>query len=118
VKLSEIRAPQLNATHDNAALARMLWKNEAIRSLRRDGHKEVTYKNSAEEIWAAAAKLLRTEALASEVRSAIKARGGSGFAKRSVQDGGSCTTESIAPLAHYSENLAWLLSQISPNPPD
>jgi hypothetical protein len=118
VTLTEIRRPKQNASQDEAALARMLWKDEALRCLRRNGYKSVTSQNSAGEIWGEAARRLKVKTLADEVRSAIKARGGSGFVKRSVQGGGLCTIESIALLDHYSENLAWLLSQLSPHPLD
>jgi hypothetical protein len=118
VTLSEIRRPKRNRSQDKEALARMLWKDEALRCLRRNGYKSVTSRNSAEEIWDAASRQLEVKTLADEVRSAIKARGGSGFAKRSIRDGGSCTIESIALLDHYSENRAWLLSQLSTHPPD
>ncbi len=118
VRITEVRGPKQNTSQDRAALARMLWKDEALRCLRRNGHRSVTSKNSAEEIWSEAAKHLQVKTLADEARCAIRARGGSGFAKQSTRDGGSCTIESTALLDHYSENLAWLLSQLSPNPPD
>lgn len=118
VTLTEVRRPKQNRSQDKAALARMLWKDEALRCLRRNGYKSVTSKNSAQEIWDEAARRLEVKTLADEARFAIKARGGSGFVKRSVQGGGLCTIESIALLDHYSENLAWLLSQLSPHPLD
>ena len=118
VTLAEIRRPKQNRFQDKAALARMLWKDEALRCLRRKGYKNVTSKNSAQEIWDEAAKRLEVRTLADEARFAIKARGGSGFVKRSIQGGGLCTIESIALLDHYSENLEWLLSQLSPHPLD
>ncbi len=118
VTLIEVRRPRQNTAQDKAALARMLWKDEALRCLRRNGYRTVTSKNSAEEIWNEAAIHLQVKTLADEARSAIKARGGSGFAKQSTQDGDSCTIESTVLLDHCSENLAWLLSQLSPNPHD
>ncbi len=118
VTLTEIRRPKQNSSQDKAALARMLWKDEALRCLRREGYKAYASKHSANEIWDEAARRLGVKTLADEARSAIKARGGSGFAKRSIQDGGLCTIESTALLDHYSENLAWLLSQLSPHPLD
>jgi hypothetical protein len=118
VALTEIRRPKQNPSQDKAALARMLWKDEALRCLRRNGYRSVTSKNSAEEIWNEAATRLEVQTLADEARSAIKARGGSGFAKQSTQGGGLYTIESTVLLDHYSENLTWLLSQLSPNPPD
>lgn len=114
VMLEEIRCAKKNASQDRAALARMLWKDEALRCLRRNGFKRLTSKNSAEEIWNEAAKQLEVRTLADEARLAIKTRGGSGFAKRSTPDGDLCTIRSIALLDHYSENLAWLLSRLSP----
>jgi hypothetical protein len=116
VTIAEIRKPKQNPSQDPAALARMLWKDEALRCLRRNGCKTLTSKNSAEQIWDEAAKIIELRTLADEVRAAIKARGGSGFEKRSVQGDGWCTIESIALADHYSENLAWLLSQLSPYP--
>ncbi len=113
VSLTKIRRPRQNASQDKAALARMLWKNEALRCLRRNGHTGVNSRNSAEQIWNEASVRLGVKTLADEARAAIKARGGSGFAKQSTQGDGSCTIESIALLDHYSENLAWLLSQRS-----
>jgi hypothetical protein len=118
VTLSEIRRPKQNTSQDKAALARMLWKDEALRCLRKNGYKTVTAKHSAEQIWNEAATLLGVKTLADEARLAIKARGGSGFAKQSTQGGGLYTIESTVLLDHYSENLTWLLSQLSPNPPD
>jgi hypothetical protein len=118
VILSEIRRPKQNTSQDKAALARMLWKDEALRCLRKNGCKTATAKNSAEQIWNEAATLLGAKTLADEARLAIKARGGSGFAKQSTQGGGLYTIESTVLLDHYSENLTWLLSQLSPNPPD
>jgi len=118
VVLSEIRRPKQNKSQDKAALARMLWKDEALRCLRKNGCKTATAKNSAEQIWNEAAALLEVKTLADEARLAIKARGGSGFAKQSTQGGGLYTIESTVLLDHYSENLTWLLSQLSPNPPD
>jgi len=118
VTLSDIRQPKQNTSQDKGALARMLWKEEALRCLRRNGIKCVTSKNSAEQIWNAAAEQLEVEMLANEARLAIKSRGGSGFVKQSIRGGDSCTIESTALLDHYSENLAWLLSQRSEHPLD
>jgi|HubBroStandDraft_5_1064220.scaffolds.fasta_scaffold05724_2 hypothetical protein len=118
VTLPEIRSPKQNKYQDKSALARMLWKDEALRCLRKNGYKTVTAKNSAEQIWNEAARRLEVKTLADEARFAIKARGGSGFAKQSTQGGGLYTIESTVLLDHYSENLSWLLSQLSPNPPD
>lgn len=118
VRLKEIRRPKQNTSQDKAALARMLWKDEALRCLRKNGYKTVNSKNSAEEIWNEAAMRLGVKTLADEARSAIKARGGSGFAKQSAQGGDLYTIGSTVLLDHCSENLAWLLSQLSANPPD
>jgi hypothetical protein len=117
ITLTEIRRPKRNSSQDKAALARMLWKDEALRCLKREGYQTVTSKHSANEIWDEAARRLGVKTLAGETRSAIKARGGSGFAKRSTQDGGLYTIESTALLDHYSENLTWLLSQLSEHRP-
>lgn len=118
VTLQEIRSPKQNTDQDKAALARMLWKDEALRCLRKNGYKTVTSKDSAEQIWNEAATRLGVKTLADAARLAIKARGGSGFVKQSTQDGGLYTIGSTVLLDHYSENLAWLLSQLSPNLPD
>jgi len=117
VSVIDIRAPHRNPSQSNEALAKMLWKREALHCLRKNGHKGVTSKDSAEEIWAAAATLLPTPILANEARLAIKARGGSGFEKRSTPNDGLCTIESNSQRSR-SENLQWLLSQLSPNLPD
>jgi hypothetical protein len=117
VALATIRRPKQNPSQDKAALARMLWKDEALRCLRRKGHKTLTSKDSATAVWAEAAKRMDVKTLSEEARLAIRARGGSGFVKRSTRDDGSCTIESTALLDHYSENLGWLLSQLSLNPP-
>ena len=111
VTINDIRKPRKNKTQDKAALARMLWKDEALRCLRRNGCKGVNSRHSAEEVWNYAAEQLALKTLADEVRLAIKARGGSGFEKQSVRDGGSSTIESTALLDHFSQNLNWLLSQ-------
>ena len=118
VILEKVRSPKQNKSQDKAALARMLWKDEALRCLRKNGFKNVTAKNSAEQVWNEAAMRLGVKMLADEARLAIKARGGSGFAKQSTQGGGLYTIESTVLLDHCSENLSWLLSQLSPNPPD
>ncbi len=115
VTIKDIRKPKKNKTQDKAALARMLWKDEALRCLRRNGCKGVTSRHSAEEVWNYAAEQLALKTLAEEARLAIKARGGSGFEKQSIQGDDSCTIESTALLDYYSENLAWLLSQPVPN---
>lgn len=118
VRLSDIRQPTQNRSQNRAALARMLWKDEALRCLRQNGYKGVSCRDSAEQIWNEAAKQLGVRTLAEAARLAIKARGGSGFEKQSIRGGGSCTIESTALLDHYSENLAWLLSQRSRHPLD
>jgi hypothetical protein len=118
VILKDLRSPKKNPAQDRSALARMLWKNEALRFMRRYGHRTVSSKHSAAEIWEEAARLFDASVLADEVRDAIRARGGSGFAKPQAQDDGLCTTESIGMAAHCSENLAWLLAQLSTHPPD
>jgi hypothetical protein len=115
VSVVPIREPRKNPSQCNQALARMLWKKEALRCLRQNGHKGVTSKDPAEEVWAAAATLLPTRTLANEARLAIKARGGSGFAKRSTPNDDLCTIESSSPDFRL-QNLDWLLSQLSPNP--
>ena len=115
VSVVDIRKPPQNPSQCNEALARMLWKKEALRCLRQNGLKGVTSKHPAEEVWAAAATLLPTRILANEARLAIRARGGSGFAKRSTPNDGLCTIESSSPDSR-SQNLQWLLSQLSPNP--
>jgi hypothetical protein len=117
VTLTSIRPPEQNVSQDKAALARMLWKCEALKSLQRSGHRTVTLKSSAEEVWNEAAERLDVTTLANEVRLAIKARGGSGFAKQLIPNGGSRTIESIVLANRYSRNLEWLLSQLPDGPP-
>jgi hypothetical protein len=116
VQLDEVRKPQRNPSQDKAALARMLWKDEALSCLRRNKIKGVTSKHSAEEVWDFAASKLELRMIVDEVRLAIKARGGSGFEKESTQGDGSCTIESTA-LANHSPDLSWLLSLQSPHLP-
>jgi hypothetical protein len=113
VRLIEKRKAQRNPKQRAIDLARMMWRDEALHVLRSRGYKCVNTRNSANEIWAAAADQLKIPVLANELRMAIKLRGGSGFARRSEPDGGSCTIGSTALLDHYSENLAQLLSVLS-----
>lgn len=109
VILRHIRTPKLNPFQDGLALAGMLWKVEALACLRKHGHRVVTSRNTAEEVSCAVAKCIPVAVLTDEVRQAIKARGGSGFPRKSIQDDDSCTTESTAP-AYRSTDLSWLLS--------
>jgi hypothetical protein len=113
VVLRPIRAAKPNPSQDALALAGMLWKVEALACLRKQGYRVVTSKNTAEEVSRAVAECIPIDVLTDEVRQAIKARGGSGFAKCTVPDDDLCTTESIVPLAH-SSRLDWLLSVQSP----
>jgi hypothetical protein len=115
VIIKDLRSPKKNPTRDRYAVARMLWKTEALKALRKHGHRQVTNSDSAECVWNNIAQLLDLETLALEARDAIRARGGSGFARQSTLSDDSCTIESIATPDHYSANLAWLLSQLSPH---
>jgi hypothetical protein len=115
VRITEVRQPKPNPSRDKSALVRMLWKDEALRCLRKNGIKGVTSRHPAEEVWSHAAQKLTLKTIANEVRIAIKARGGSGFAKQLIPNDDSCTTESNTLLDYYSENLAWLLSQPIPH---
>jgi hypothetical protein len=118
VILKDLRSAKKNLSRDSQAVARMLWKTEALKALRKHGHRTLTSSHSAECVWNEAARLLDVDTLALEARDAIRSRGGSGFAKQSTPSDGSCTTESIGTPDHYSANLAWLLSQLSPHHPD
>jgi len=109
VVLRNIRAPKPNPSQDALALAGMLWKVEGLACLRKHGHKVVTSRNTAEEVSNAVAECITVPILTAEVRQAIKARGGSGFPRRSTQGDDSCTTESTAPV-NRSPDLSWLLS--------
>lgn len=115
IVLRRLRVPRLNPSQDSLALARMLWKTETLTCLRKHGHKVVTAKNSADEVSRALAVLIPIPVLTNEVRQAIRARGGSGFARRSVRCGDSYTTESTVPVDH-STDLSWLLSVRSEHP--
>ena len=115
VFLRKLRRPKLNPAQDSFALAGMLWKTEAIACLRKHGHRVVTSRNSADDVCHAVANCIPVSTLTDEVRQAIKARGGSGFARRSTPDDDSHTTESIVPLGH-SSRLNWLLSMQSGYP--
>jgi hypothetical protein len=55
--------------------------------------------------------------LTNEVRQAIKIRGGSGFARRSVLNDDSYSIESTVPVNH-SPDLSWLLAEQYQNRPD
>ena len=109
VALQELKAPKPNPNQSPSALARMLWKTEALAALRKSGYKGVASKCSAEEIWKAVAIHIPVAELTNEVRQAIKARGGSGFAKLSTPDDDLYTTESTVPACR-SLDLSWLLS--------
>jgi hypothetical protein len=115
VTLRRIRGPKENPVKDAAALARMLWKDEALRCLRRFGYRTVTSRSRATEVWEEASRLLDIDTLAEEARNTIRARGGSGFPKQPSRYDDSCSTESIALRSHWSANLEWLLSQRSAN---
>ncbi|QEE27174.1 sce7726 family protein [Terriglobus albidus] len=117
VVLITIRKSKKNPTQDASALARMLWKTEALTVLRKYGHSIVTSRSPAEDVVQAVAKCIPVHLLSDEVRYAIKARGGSGFAKRSSLDDDLYTTESIARQNHLLD-LSWLLSPQYQHPPD
>lgn len=109
VLLQELRTPRANPRQNKLALAKMLWKTEALACLRKYGHKVVTSRTAAEQVTLAVAEHIPMPELNEEVRQAIKLRGGSGFARKLAPDDGSCTIESIAPPNH-SQDLSWLLS--------
>lgn len=117
VELQELRAPKLNPYQDAFALARMLWKMEALACLRKHGHRVVTSRHSADEVSRAVSRHIPIRVLTDEVRHAIKVRGGSGFARLSTLNDDSYTTESTVPVNH-SPDLSWLLSQQYQNLPD
>jgi hypothetical protein len=117
VVLQELRAPKLNPRQDALALAKMLWKTEALACLRKRGHKVVTSKHSADEVSRAVADHIPISVLTNEVRQAIKIRGGSGFARRSVLNDDSYSIESTVPVNH-SPDLSWLLAEQYQNRPD
>ena len=109
VSIQELRAAKPNPSQSRFAVAKMLWKTEALAVLRRFGHRDVTSRCTADEVWNAAAAHVPIAELTNEVRQAIKARGGSGFAKPLIPDDDSCTTESTVQ-ANHSPDLSWLLS--------
>ena len=109
VAIREIRAPKPNPSQSPLAVAKMLWKTEALAVLRKYGRKGATSRCTADEVWNIVAAHIPVAELTNEVRQAIKARGGSGFAKLSVPDDGLCTIESTVPVNH-SPDLSWLLS--------
>jgi hypothetical protein len=114
VLIHELRTAKPNPNQNPFAVARMLWKTEALAVLRRFGHRGVTSRCTADEVWNTVAAHVPITELTNEVRQAIKARGGSGFAKPSVPDDDSCTTESTVQ-ANHSPDLSWLLSLQSPH---
>ena len=116
VEVTEIRKPQQNPNQTPEALARMLWKPEVLYCLRRNGHTTVTSRSSVQQIRKEAALRLDVKTLADAARQAIKARGVYESGMQSVPDDDSCTIESTGLADHCSENLAWLLSQLSPYP--
>jgi hypothetical protein len=118
IHLREVRKPKKNPSQRKFDLARMMWRDEALRCLRAHGHTHVNSRHHAEEVWRAASDCLHLEVLSEAARLAIKARGGSGFVKQPSQGDDSNTIESIALLDHCSENLAWLLSTLAPGRPD
>jgi hypothetical protein len=109
VSIQELRAPKQNPNQSSLAVARMLWKTEALAVLRKYGHRGITSRCTAVEVWNAVATRVPIVDLTNEVRQAIKARGGSGFPRLSIPDDGSCTTESTVQVNH-SLDLSWLLS--------
>ena len=117
VVLRSIRAPKPNPSQDALALAGMLWKGEALACLRKYAHRVVTSRNTADEVSRAVAECIPVDLLTDEVRQAIKARGGSGFPKKSIQGDDSCTTESTVQVSHLPD-LSWLLSVPCQHRPD
>ena len=109
VLIHELRTAKPNPNQNPLAVARMLWKTEALAVLRKYGHKGITSRCTADEAWSAVAAHVPITDLTNEVRQAIKARGGSGFAKLSIPDDDSCTIESTVQ-ANHSPDLSWLLS--------
>jgi hypothetical protein len=109
ISIRELRAPKPNPNQSPLAVAKMLWKTEALVVLRKYGRRGITSRCTADEVWNAVAAHVPIAELSNEVRQAIKARGGSGFAKLSIPDDGSCTTESTVRVTH-SPDLSWLLS--------
>lgn len=114
VLIHELRTAKPNPNQNPFAVARMLWKTEALAVLRRFGHRGVTSRCTADEVWNAVAAHVPIAELTNEVRQAIKARGGSGFARLSTPSDDSCTTESTVQ-ANHSPDLSWLLSLQSPH---
>jgi hypothetical protein len=110
VHIRERRKPKKNPCPDPLSLAQMLWKRETIQCLRRSGMTGFSPNQPADELWAELAQHLPVEVLASEVRAAIKKRGGSGFEWLRTQNGGSSTIVSTAGRLQYRQNLDWLLS--------
>lgn len=117
VYLDSIRAPKQNPRQKRAALARLLWKPEALRCLRTADNTTITSRHSAERVKKEVARKLDTRTLADAVRRAIKERGVSESATLSTQDGDSCTIESIEMADHYSANLERMLSMLSVDHP-
>jgi len=117
VVLRQLRAPKMNPKRDALSLAKMLWKTEALVCLRKHGHRVVTSKHSAEEVCQAVSRCIPLSVLSDEVRSAIKTRGGSGFAKQSTPSDDSYTIGSTAQ-EYRLPDLSWLLSQQYQSHPD
>jgi hypothetical protein len=113
VRVRDLRRERKNPGQKREALARMLWKNEAVRCLRRFGFKTVTTRHSIDDVWREASRLLDVSCLAEEARVAIKKRGGSGFVRLPIPNDDWCSTVSTVQQSHSSLNLDWLLSQQS-----
>lgn len=110
VHIREKRKPKKNPSLDPLSLAQMLWKRETLQCLRRSGGRDFSPTQPADELWAEIAQRLPVEALAAEVRAAIKKRGGTGFEWLRTQSDGSSTIVSTAARLRYRQNLDWLLS--------
>jgi hypothetical protein len=110
VHIREKRRPRQNPHPDALSLAQMLWKKETIQCLRRSGIKDFSPNQPVDELWAQIADHLTVEVLATEVRSAIKKRGGTGFEWLRTQNDDSNTIASTVGRLRYRQHLDWLLS--------
>ncbi len=94
VTFKTIRSGRSNIRLSGIMLAKMLWRDEAIRLLRLQTPRTELAKTPVSEIWQAIAESLPAETISAALRQAIKSRGGSGFRPPLMQNGDSFPKQS------------------------
>ncbi|MCE5301601.1 MAG: sce7726 family protein [Planctomycetaceae bacterium] len=76
--MKQVRAAKRNRHTDPEAIMRLMWRREAVKSLRRCG---ISIESTAliSHVWDVMVKAVSPKTIADEVRTALKARGGYGF---------------------------------------